>query len=81
MMETVRSEKIVAELDKLAFGYWDDEGGDFVTDADEVKAYLGLSDRAYDSIQMFVGDIKEYVGKDLKDIWEWLELLDREVHE
>ena len=81
MMETVRSEKIVAELDKLAFGYWDDEGGDFVTDAAEVKAYLGLSDRAYDSIDIFVSDIKQYVGEDLSDIWKRLEQLDRKVHE
>ena len=80
-METIRSEKIVANLDGLEFGYWDDEASDFVTDAAEVKAYLGLSDRAYDSISMFVADIKEMVGKDLKDIWEWLELLDRKVHE
>ena len=78
-METI--EKIVAELDKLEFGYWDDEGSDFVTDADDVKEYLGLSDEAYDSIQMFVGDIKEYVGKDLADIWEWLGTLDRKIYE
>ena len=80
-METVRSEKIVAELDKLVFGYWDNEAEDFVTGAAEIKAYLGLSDRAYDSILMFVGDIKEYVGKDLADIWKRLERVDRKVHE
>ena len=80
-METIRSEKIVANLDGLEFGYWDDEASDFVTDAAEVKAYLGLSDSAYGSIQMFVSDIKNYVGEDLSDIWKRLELLDRKVHE
>ena len=80
-MKTVRSEKIVAEIDSLEFGYWDSDAEDFITDADEVKAYLGLSDRAYDSISMFIDDIKEKLGKDLQDIWELLEMLDRKVHE
>ncbi len=80
-METIRSEKIVAELDNLEFGYWDDDASIMVTDKDEVMSALGLDVLAYDAIEMFIADIKEKIGKDLKDIWEWLELLDRKAHE
>ena len=80
-METVRSKKIVAEVDSLEFGYWDDEASDFVTDKESVQARLALSDEAYESLDMFVADLKEKVGKDLSDIWEWLEILDSKVFE
>ena len=76
-METIRSEKIVARLDGLEFGYWDDEATEFVTDKELVKTELGLSDLAYDAILMFVSDVKEKIGQDLTDIWEWLEILDK----
>jgi hypothetical protein len=78
-METVRSKKIVAKLDELEFGFWEDDGDVFVTDKEAVKAHLNLSDEAYDSISMFVSDIKALVGKDLQDIWERLEILDEKV--
>ncbi len=80
-MKTIRSEKTIKNLDNLKFGFWDDEADEFVHEAADVKAHLGLSDKAYDSIEMFVADIKQYIGDDLKDIWDWLELLDRKVHE
>lgn len=65
--------KVVKHLDNLQFGFWSEEDETFVplieSNKDKIAEHLGCSEEFLDAIEMFVADIKELVGKDLKDIW------------
>ena len=83
-MDTERIERVICKMDKLDFGYWDDESETFISlenDSDAVKEYLGLDDRFMSSLIMFVADIKELIGGDLEDIWMRLDDVERKAFE
>jgi hypothetical protein len=78
-MKTVRTKRIVAELDGLQFGYWDMENEEFVPienmSTEEIRVVaekMGVKPLLLDTLSMFSDSIREMVGKDLEDIWERL---------
>ena len=83
-METVRSSKVICEMDDLDFGFWDDDSDTFVrleTDPAAVQKHLKLSDEVMSSITMFVADIKELIGNDIVEIWERLDYVEEKAFE
>ena len=75
-MKTVQ--KIEANIDNLHFGYWDAEAEEFIELKDtasdeqikEMAEKLDCSPKLVEAIQSLTSAIVEYVGKDLKDIWQ-----------
>ena len=83
-METVKTSKVICKMDDLDFGYWDDESETFVgleKDAPAVQNRFELSDKALESIIMFVADIKELIGGDLAEIWRRLDYVEEKAFE
>ncbi len=78
-MKTIETKRVEAEIDNLEFGYWDDEGDTFVTENELVQKKFDLSEDAISSIQMFTNDLKESLGRDLRDIWERLDGIQSEI--
>ncbi len=66
---------VVAETDRIEFGYWDEENDTFVPlPADEENAEIaekfGCTPLLIDALIMLAADINQAVGEDLKDIWK-----------
>lgn len=69
-------------MDKLDFGYWDDESETFISlDADHeaVQKYFGLDDRFMSALIMFIAYMKDLIGGDFEDIWDRLEDVEKKA--
>jgi len=80
-MKTVKS--IENHLDDIQFGWWDPEKEEFypieLAEDEEGQKLLKREDvieRFLDSMILFTNDLKENIGRDLKDIWERLDRIE-----
>ncbi len=70
--------KTIAEVDRLVFGYWDEEEERFVELEDstseeeiaKVAEKFGCTPLLVNTLIFFAMDISSTVGKDLKGIWK-----------
>lgn len=81
-MRTVTIVRVDSEIEKLQLGWWNDEKEEFTpiegpTDFEEAATILGCSEKMLESLDMLVDYLKELIGKDLRDIWERLDTLER----
>lgn len=77
-METIITERISAEVDKLRFGYWDTEAEEFIPiesteECEEIARRWGVNVEMIYALQMLIGDVHDMVRKDLGDIWKRLD--------
>ena len=77
-MRTVK--KVEANIDGLAFGYWDMEGEEFIpingmseAELEQAALLLGCSALLLDALTIFSDSVRESVAGDLKDIWRQAE--------
>ena len=69
---------VVAETDRIMFGYWDVDKEEFIELRDSISVKkvadaaekLGCSPLLIDALIMLTDSFAENVGKDLKDIWK-----------
>lgn len=76
--------EVSTNTDSLIFGYWEDETETFVplTDEEDVKEFLGRNDwkeKLIDAIEMTVQSISEEVSRDLTEIWERQEKIEKRI--
>ena len=71
--------KVTAEIDRLVFGYWDEDKEEFVelrtldsSKEAEIAEIFGCSPLLVDALIMLTEGIADAVGQDLKDIWKKL---------
>jgi len=80
--------KIIKVIDDIEFGFWDDKDGVFITFGnmknEEIKKLIKSNNfrkKLLDSIDTLKFSIKDCIGRDLKDIWERLDKLEKRIEE
>ena len=74
-MKTIKTTRVETELSRLEFGYWDLENDEFIpirSEVDIVKAaeLFGVNPLLVEALITLIDGIKDFIGADLKDIWE-----------
>ena len=80
-MKTKTTVRITANVDEIAFGYWDEGKGEWIEpqSTDEVLVAaerLGCSTDLIVAITMFVESAVDAISADLRDIWKRLDAID-----
>jgi hypothetical protein len=69
-------ETIVTELENVEYGIWDSENDDFIIDPVEIEKFIDdnkakvVAKALADSMKLFASDLKEALGKDLRDCYD-----------
>ncbi len=68
---------VVAEIDRLVFGYWDEDKEEFIelrtldsSKEAEIAEKFGCNPLLVDALIVLTEGIIDAVGQDLKDIWK-----------
>lgn len=73
-MKTVVSRKIIAEIDKLAFGYWDEGEGEFIKvdeyNFKEAAKEFECSENLVSAILFLIEELRTHLKADLMTLYE-----------
>jgi len=82
-MKTVITERIDTYTDQLRFGYWDEEGEEFVPlteqNAEGLAMELGCTVEMIEALRAFTVFIVDAVSTDLRNIWKRLDKLEEQL--
>jgi len=83
-MKTVITKRIEMATQEIRFGYWDMARHKFIPlydlnedESAEAATKLGVSELLLDSLTVFSDTIAELVGRDLANIWERLDRIEK----
>lgn len=76
-MKTTKTVKIETNIENIVLGIWDDEKEEFFSfdemEREKVLVILSINEKFLETLEMFVGDLKDNLMTDLKDIWKRLD--------